>query len=436
MRENIFKNEHGLSKAISQASKLLSSKKRIIHSVMRAPFYNDEPKLFSYIAILKSSRRSSGQEPVDEFAGGTSLIQKNALMKSLGEAIERYCLSVYRKNLIKASYKEVKDRAIDPFRLINFTSEQLKKKDFKDFVFTKTAKFKWVKGYSLLENKKVLIPAQLVYVPYKYNDEKIIRLPITTGAACSTSLGGAIYRGICEAIERDAFMITYLNKLTRDKIDLKNSGARLKELADIYQRYNLELHVVDITTDIKIPVMLGILIDYTGLGPAVSLGLSADINPLQAAISAAEEAQHSRPWIRSEMEKKQKKIDVCTLEGRGLYWADVNMIPKIKFLFSGKTKSLKNKQWISTKYTPQKLKKTIRILDRLGYEILFVETTTEDVKKASFRVVKVIIPQLQPLYLDECLPYLGGKRLYEVPLRLGLLKRKRTILNSIPHPFL
>jgi ribosomal protein S12 methylthiotransferase accessory factor len=55
-----------------------------------------------------------------------------------------------------------------------------------------------------------------------------------------------------------------------------------------------------------------------------------------------------------------------------------------------------------------------------------------------FRVVKVVIPNLHPLYLDEKHPYLGGKRLYDVPVKLGFLKnpRKEDEFNKISHPFL
>lgn len=425
-----------LLKAISRASKLLSPKSGFIHSVKRAPFYNDEPKLFSYLAILKDSSELSDGGSVDESAGGASLSPEKALMKALGEAIERYCLSIYReKNFVKASYAELRDKALNPSEVISFSPSQLKKRKFKNFVFNEHTRFKWIEGYSLKQGKEILVPAQIVYVPYKYKREKVIRFPITTGAASSSSLAEAIYRGICEVIEREAFIITYLNKLPRRKVDLQYSGVEIEELAEIYSRYNLELSIFDITTDIKIPVMLGLLIDRTRLGPAISLGASADLDLHNGAIKAAEEAQHSRPWMRKEMEEGDKNKSVCTLEGRGLYWSDVKMIPKIKFL-EGKERPFKLKKRGKEKTAEENLKEALKALSELDLEVIFVEVTTREVKRAGFRVVRVIIPQLQPLYLDECFPYLGGKRLYNVPIRLGILKRRSKFLNRIPHPFL
>ncbi len=71
-------------------------------------------------------------------------------------------------------------------------------------------------------------------------------------------------------------------------------------------------------------------------------------------------------------------------------------------------------------------------------EIVYVDISNNKLKKYGIKVVKVIIPQLQPLYLDERYPYLGGTRLYEVPIKLGFLKtaKQENELNKIPHPFL
>ena len=438
--ENIFQDEFDLRQALLKAKKLLEDKK-IIRSVRRFPFYHDEPKFFGYAAVVKEGGLSDDGRV--DYAGGSSLIPAKALMAALGEAIERHCLSVCpQKGLLKATYKSIKKNAINIFEVVNFSEEQLKSERFRDLVVTENDVFAWVGGYSIMKHREVLVPAQLVYVPYKFlKGEKMIREPISTGAAAGTSLGGAIYRGLCEVVERDAFMITYLNKLTREGVDLKNSGQYLKDLADIYRRYNLELHVVNITTDIEISTFLGLLLDYTGIGPAVSVGLAADIDPLSAAIRAAEEAQHSRAWIRDEMLKNNNKIDICKLEGRGLYWSTPDMIEEIKFIFSGRRKAVKDIKGFGEGYSVAKLKKAIEALRKLEYDVIFVEVTTEGVQKAGFRVVKVIVPQLQPLYLDECYPYLGGDRLISVPKKLGIenvdekTKGARNF-NTVPHPFL
>jgi ribosomal protein S12 methylthiotransferase accessory factor len=60
------------------------------------------------------------------------------------------------------------------------------------------------------------------------------------------------------------------------------------------------------------------------------------------------------------------------------------------------------------------------------------------VRHTAFKVVMVIIPELQPMHLDERHPYLGGERLYQMPVTLGYKDRpsREEELNPFPHPFL
>ncbi len=71
-------------------------------------------------------------------------------------------------------------------------------------------------------------------------------------------------------------------------------------------------------------------------------------------------------------------------------------------------------------------------------EAVYVDITDKEIRKYGFVVVKVVIPQLQPLYLDERYAYLEEKRLRDAPIKMGLLKYSKTKnkFNKIPHPFL
>lgn len=317
--------------------------------------------------------------------------------------------------------------------MVLFSSSQLRQPEFKNCIFDEVTRFQWVQGYSVARQRKVFVPSQLVFVPYKFTQEKIIRLPITTGAACGETLEEAIYRGICEVVERDAFIISYLNKMP-GKIVAVNGSEELKQIFEYYQSYNLTLYLIDVTTDLGIPVILGLLIDKTGLGPTVSLGAAADISPFEAVIKAAEEAQHSRPWIRREMEKGNKNKNPSSIMGRGLYWAEKKMINKLDFWLKGEKASIENqKKFLDPK---KKLREILRRLKKFALEVTYVDVTRPKIRRAGFWVVRVIIPKLHPLYLEENYPYLGGERLYRFPVKLGCNQKKRKTFNPIPHPFL
>jgi hypothetical protein len=65
--------------------------------------------------------------------------------------------------------------------------------------------------------------------------------------------------------------------------------------------------------------------------------------------------------------------------------------------------------------------------------IFFADITLDFLKKINFFVYKVIIPNLQPLYLEENKRKINFERLKQVSDYFG---HKFRLMNKIPHPFL
>lgn len=385
--------------------------------------YNDEPKIFSFSAILTNGER----------ACGTSLISKEqALLKLFGEIIERYNLdSRCNKEAIKKIRKEKIN--ITPF-LCDHSLKFSFNKPLKKEVFC-------IEGYSILRNKKIFVPAQLVFSPYHLSkDEILIRTPISTGAATHFNFQEALQNGILEIIERDAFMVNYLNKLSRIVIDISKSKDRLlKKIYLTLKRYYLELFLIDISTEIPIFSVAAILIDRTGIGPAVSVGLSANFNFKKAIIKAIEESLQVRRWIRGKIIRYQKyknglkKIKDPILY-RGFFWANIKMIGKLNFFLNSERVPIEK---IEKKYGQKKvftLNKLKNWFKKQNIEMIFVDLTPSWQKKRGIYTLKTIIPSLQPLYLDERFPCFNITRIKEVPKLLGFSPAKK--VNKIPHPFL
>ncbi len=435
--------ELNLRSAIKRAEWLVDPFKGPITSVYRNPRYNDEPLLYQYTAITKTFNQVEGGYREDEFLGGMAFFEEKAKMKALGEALERYCLSVYkREGMIYSAADKLGSKSLDLTTIVAFSPSQLRQKEFQNFQVHKEDKLWWVKGYSLTDKRSILVPAQLVFVPYVFSNEPCIRLPITTGAAAGTSLAKTILRGINEIVERDAFMIFYLNKLVPPRLNLES--ARNSQLAGIYQkfkRYNLELFIFNITTDIPIASIMAVIVDKTGLGPAISVGLKASQNPLEAIIGAIEEAEHTRPWLRDVLSgidyNKPSNGDEIDLGERGLLWSPVKMVSKLDYLLK-KSAYFDVVSFINNFHTDFDLNKITNYFRDQNLEIVVVDVTQSLVKKKGFYVVKVIIPKLQPLYLTEDYKYFGGTRLYEVPVKLGYqqVAKVEQQFNKTPHPFL
>lgn len=406
----------------------LIGENNLIRNIEKSIQFTDEPKFFQFTSFINNSsnKTSISYKKEESYGTGLDLDEDLAKIKTIGECIERYCLSIYsKKDFIYESPDKLKNRIPNLLNFINFTN---KKEDYLLSISDK--KIYWTKAKDIINKKQVLIPAQMIYVPY-YSHEPQIRLPISNGAACSNSKEEAIYKGICELIERDSFMIYFLNKMTPIKIDpdsIKNKN--IKEILSRLKRYFLNVHILYLSTDIPIPSILCIIIDKSGIGPAVSLGAKTDIDINKAIIGALYEAQHGRTWIRCSMisRKINSKKDIKSLEDRGVYWSNKNKIKDINFMINSNNLVNINNLRINTK---NKLNYLLKILKNKKYDVFLKDLTLYKIKKEGFYVTKVIIPQLHPLYLFEDFKYLYSERMEEIPKILGFKSK----LNKDIHPF-
>lgn len=427
---NIFDGEEvSLETALDKAQSFIGPK-NIIHDVNRSPFFNDEPKLPHFLAVMNDNSRLTSGGHVDKFLGGTAFNPDKAKIKSFGEAIERYCLSIYRLGLLKrSSFLEIGKNALNPHEVSTAPV-------FRNSIKNESI-FYWLKAWNPHMHTSDWVPAQLIFVPYSRYREPIIRIPITTGAACGTSFAAAVYRGLCECIERDAFMITYLNSLPRAKIDIADLGEEFTLISEMFSRYRLKLYVFDISTDIRVTTILTIILDKTNIGPAVSLGVKSSLDPLDAIRGSIEEAQQTRPWMRKEASqsglRRISPNEITDFTKRGLYWYASSMSKHLDFLL--KSKSV-HQGFVSKPLRSMngRLRFVLNELNRINLSTYIVDVTQNNVREQGFRVVKSIIPGLQPLYLDERFKYSEGERLKEIPKYLGFEYRKH--MNPIPHPFL
>ena len=408
--------------------------------------YHDEPRLFHYVIEMGSIfTYSDAKRQNCRYASGNSFDDnRQAFLRTLGETVERFCLDCYRdKSLVTAPYGKLKERAINPLLVASLSSKQ---RNQKKIVIDGKSLFRWTKGYSLETGEHYWIPAQLVYVSYSLaSNEPVIRIPISTGAAAGFSLEKAICEGLCEVIERDAFMISYLNRISPPQLSFdKITNPKIKNILAILKRYCFEFYFLDITTDIPVPTILAVVIDRSSVGPPISVGACANLDIFKAIEGAIVEALKIRISIRqiSEGVPSEMRIqprDIINFDNRKLFWRDPNLLQQLDFLFRGRIKELRDDDTKKDgENNAHNLKKVLDFLNKAEVESFLVDITVPPVRKAGFFVVKTVAPKLQPLYLDENIRYLGGERLYNVPVKMGWRKRplKEEELNSLPHPFI
>ncbi|MDP2585844.1 MAG: YcaO-like family protein [Candidatus Levybacteria bacterium] len=440
-------NEIEINIALEQAIEAIGYKKNnILYFFGRIFQYADEPSFFSYNSQLNNSL--TDKTPADGSASGFSFFsQKLAVLKCLLEALERYALKHYdKKDVIFSTTDKLDKSFVDPTTIASFSDKQ--RKENKNLKLNVNGLYGWILGKKLPSLEDIYIPAQLIYFSYRRQlGEGLIRLPISTGAASGTANSAAIYRGLCEAIERDAFMITYLNKLPRSKIPLhKSKNTKIKKIIEMVDNCNLQINSFDISTDIGVYVFLTTIYDGTGISSAISVGMKGGLDPIETLLGSMQEAFHSRAWIRNKKDqftgKKSDLMKPPDLLERALLWSSLDSVKNLDFLLNStkETVNIDDYKDKSNNSSAKDLSKTIELLRDRGYESYFVDITPDlpSIKNTKFKVVMTIVPELQPLYLNEQYQYLGGARLYEIPVKLGYLKKSnnQSNLHKFPHPFL
>lgn len=433
-----------LFRAINVAHKLQSL--GIIKNISeRHRVFFDEPPIYGFYALSDAgSILAKGQDLLSE---------QKAFWKTIGEATERHLWrnhDWFSKKQKTCRYKDIKLCALDIFSLAGFSEQQ--KKTCGALQFDENTIFGWVPGRSFISKKKIFCPIQLVSAFYsskntkRLRDEKgaepMLRWCITTGLAISQSFEEAATKSVLEIIERDAFMITYLNKLSPPVVNLDHIAGQDAELAKIiknFKRYNLEIYGINLLTDFPVYACAVVIIDRSNVGSAFNIGLSANFNFKTAFLSALSEASMARhnPFTRI---NKTADIDPRKVnrDERMIYWSKIENLTKIEFLTRGEKIKIdlnlnscpaeNNKN-----YYKEKLNFLIKELKNKNCEAVWVDITNKEARRLGLCCINVIIPELQPLHLHETLPYFGGKRLREIPLKFGY--QPAETLNQEPHPF-
>nr|WP_199332664.1 YcaO-like family protein [Anabaena catenula] len=374
---------------------------------------------------------------------GRGMTDEQAIFGAVGEAIERYCGGIVDYGrLIVSSYEELGNRAVPPSVFSSFSDQQYSDPNFPFPAFDPTTQTSWMNALSLVSNQQVLVPAFLVYLDWDGDQPGDHILPVTSnGMASGPSLEFAAYRGLCELIERDAFIITWLNRLPAPRIYFDHRPGIETEIARHYARFGIELVAFDLTTDIKVPVVMAMLIDHSGKSPAVSTGLGCHLDGETAFHKAIFEVCQARFGDIERMAtgagaNLHQYSDVKYLDDHNAFFYTMARLGELDFLFhhdqSCKVEDLPTNQ---SQSEVEKLQSVIARLHSVGVQAYLVEITTPDIASLGFRVVRTLASELVPIYFGYGQEPLGTRRLFEVPERLGYGgRRTENDLNPCPHP--
>ncbi len=437
-----------LTDALQSARKLISKRTGIISTVEFENLASGDPSFYFARSTPANSFALNGMETLN-YGDAASIDPKRAIMKAVGESIERYCPSHFKyEDFVLAAHNDLDCEAVHPAEFALFSEKQYAETGFHFSRPTDSTPLRWVSAYSISHDRPVLIPASFVYIPY-YSDlshEPLVHNPISTGLACGSSLAPAIYKAILEVIERDAFMIMWQNQLPCPRIDLGTTHDPINQsMLNELEILPVECQAYLLPSDIEVPVIMVVLKNTAGHLPHTVMGISADLNPDKALMLALEEA--CMTWVgmgryaRAQKDYKPSEdyqhINTVILHAMA-HALDPALGKSLEFL--NNSNDLLAIQDIKNAYTENMVNNIQTLVDKLNEKdlnVILKDLTTVDVDEAGFKVIRAVVPGMQPLDINHTRRHLGGTRLYEVPCDMGLRSHpvSEEDINPYPHMF-
>jgi thioglycine synthase len=340
------------------------------------------------IPVYSAIRPSAAEGAVSIYAG-KGATKDQAKASAMMEAFERYSAELSEEdkenNLISACFGEL-DRCMDPKSLIlpNIPFDPQKKE------------LNWVNAVNINDNNEYLVPANSVFHPYVTSNDTSLFKSNTNGLASGNRVEEAIFHGMMEVIERDAWSVFETKRKKAVEIDLESiENPIIKELLDKFKKEGIDVKLVNLTSDIEAATIAAVSDDTVLKDPALlTLGVGTHLDPEIAVMRALTEVAQSRATqIHGTREDTTRAVFM-----RKAGYERMKRMNKHWFDESGEVIDLGKIKNNAGKSFREDIETSLKLLEKAGFkDVLFVDLTREEIE---IPVVRVIIPGLEVYSID------------------------------------
>lgn len=388
----------------------------------------------------------------DEGVAGRSNFYEMSELTAILEGLERYCGIEPRgkRKVVRDSYHNLESQALNPATVGLHEKDQYEKPHFPFKPFNPDVPMNWVWGYSILQERPILVPELLAYYSLGYEEGFVYET--SNGCALGGSIEEAIFHAIMEVVERDSFLLTWYARLRLPRLDL--SSANDKELQLMVDRIRevagYDLHFYNSTMEHEIPSVWAVAKNRKSKGVNLICAAGANPDPVRAVKSAIYELAGMMFRDDEKLEENRKKYEgmlqdpfaVRTMEDHGMLYGLREAEERLNFLLDDhrplRTFAEEFKQPPANTDLKDDLQDVLNRFRRLNLEVIVVDQTTPITKRNGLFCVKVLIPGMLPMTFGHHLTRVKGlERVLRVPMQLGFRKMPLSFeqLNPYPHPF-
>jgi ribosomal protein S12 methylthiotransferase accessory factor len=370
------------------------------------------------------------------------------------EGLERYAGTHrrHRAPVVTASLDELGDRALDP-RVCGLYGPRTYAEDPMVAPFDPARPLPWVTGWSLRDERPVLVPARLVYYSAGTHEDNFV-FECSNGCAIGGTLEEAVLFGLLELVERDAFLLGWYGGLPLPEIDLDSvRGPQVRAMVARAALQGYDVHVFDNRVDLPLPVVTGLAVRRDDGPGTLAFAAGASFDPETAVESAISEILTYIPHLPRQVAERPEELaamaedfdlvkrlpDHAALFGLPAMrrHADSYLTPHriapLAELFTG---------WEEQRPRTGDLLDDLLLLRDLlagaGCDVIAVDQTTPEQRRMGLRTVATLAPGLLPIDFGwQRQRALHMPRLRTAPHRAGLVAAplEDADLRRVPHPF-
>ena len=275
------------------------------------------------------------------------------------------------------------------------------------------AELDWSPVWSLTERRHKYLPTSMLYfgmqVEGSEGSDRVVYRADSNGCAAGNTLEEAILQGFFELVERDALAVWWYNQLSRPGVDLQSfDDGFLASATDEYRRFHRTIWLLDVTSDLGIPVFVAISRRIDQDEEKILIGAGAHVEPHVAALRAVTEANQA---LMLSLERDIKLADHPYLAPA----PDVSYRGKSDFPV------------LETSDLREDIERCRALVEAKGLEFLVLEQTRPDI---GMPVARVIVPGLRH-YGKRFAP----GRLFDIPVEMGWRGSPRAEADLNPVPF-
>ncbi len=311
----------------------------------------------------------------------------------------------------------------------------------------------WEWGWSLRDDRPVLVPSRLVYYSAGLAADNFV-FECSNGCAIGGCLEEAVLGGLLELVERDAFLNAWYGNARLTEIDLATVGGLTAAMAERAALQGYDVHVLDNRVDLAIPVATAVAVRRDGGPGTLSFAAAASLDPRSAVEGALSEVLTYIPHLARQTKERLGELesmaddfhrvrhlkDHAQLYGlpRMATHARSYLEPLAVRPFDEVYRRWETTQRPRTGDLSDDVRAVVGELAAAGHDVIAVDQTTPEQTRMGLRTVSTLAPGLLPIDF-------GWNR-----QRAPLMPRLRTALRRgghrttdladdeirmVPHPF-